>query len=486
MKKGEGEKIPMTIVTVIALHTKSYLLAFVLFLFFFGKERERDRDIKGHFGHVRALWPSPIGHLCKVGHFCHVKVGHLCHDRAFMSRIIGHFCHIRALCHIRAFCHIRDHDWASERNKGLTTDVIFLDLSKAFDSVPHERLLTKIHAYGIQGPLLSWLRSFLNNRSQRVVLRGHYSSWTSVLSGVPQGTVLGPILFLIYINDISRRIMSNTKLFADDMKVYRLLRDTKKDVEELQKDLIRLESWSNDWQLRFNTDKCEAMRISKKNDYSSPKYHLCGNQLKAVSEVKDLEIYITSNLSWSLQANKCASKANSVLGFIKRTVGPKNPQLFSKLYKSLVRPILEYCSSVWCPHLKKDLNTLEKVQRRASKCALGNIRQDIPYEERLKLLKWPTLEQRRLFLSLTECYKTINRLNGLDPSAFFTFANDFRPLRANHRFKLKLASATLNSFKNSFFVRITDKWNNLPKEIAEEENLTNFKNRLKRHLFRFF
>ena len=170
------------------------------------------------------------------------------------------------------------------------------------------------------------------------------------------------------------------------------------------------------------------------------------------------------------------------------TVGPKNPQLFSKLYKSLVRPILEYCSPVWCPHLKKDLNTLEKVQRRASrsKCALGNIGQDMPYEERLKLLKWPTLEQRRLFLSLTECYKTINRLNGLDPSAFFTFANVFRPLRANHRFKLKLASATLNSFKNSFFVRITNKWNNLPKEIAEAENLTNFKNRLKRHLFRFF
>ena len=209
------------------------------------------------------------------------------------------------------------------------------------------------------------------------------------MSGVPQGTVLGPILFLIYINDISRRIKSNTKLFAHDMKLYRLLRNTKED-------LIRLESRSNDWQLKFNTDKCEAMRVSKKNDFSSPQYHLCSNQLKAVSEVKDLGIYITSNLSWSLQANKCASKANSVLGFIKRTVGPKNPQLFSKLYKSLVRPILEYCSPFWCPHLKKDLNTVEKVQRRASKCALGSIGQDMPYEKRLKLLKWPTLEQRRL------------------------------------------------------------------------------------------
>ena len=182
-------------------------------------------------------------------------------------------------------------------------------------------------------------------------------------------------------------------LFAHDMKVYRLLRNTKEDVEELQKDLIRLESRSNDWQLKFNTDKCEAMRVSKKNDYSSPQSHLCSNQLKAVSEVKDLVIYITSSLSWSLQAKKCASKANSVLGFIKRTVGPKNPQLFSKLYKSLVRPILEYCSLFWCPHLKKDLNTVEKVQRRAS---LGNIGQDMPYEKRLKLLKWPTLVQRRL------------------------------------------------------------------------------------------
>ena len=234
------------------------------------------------------------------------------------------------------------------------------------------------------------------------------------------------------------------------MKVYRILGDTKEDVEELQKDLIRLESWSNDWRLKFNTDKCEAMCMSKKNDYSSPQYQLCGNQLKAVSEVKDLGIYITSNLSWSMQANKCANKANSVLGSIKRMVGPKKPQLFSKLYKSLVRPILEYCSTVWGPHLKKDLNTLEKVQRRASKCVLGNIGRDMPYEKRLKLLQWPTLEQRRLLLSLLECYKTINRLNRLDPSAFFTFALDFRPLRAKHRFKLKLTSATLNSFKNYF------------------------------------
>ena len=246
--------------------------------------------------------------------------------------------------------------------------------------MPHELLLTKMYAYGIQVPLLSWLRCSLTDRYQRVILRGHHSSRTSVLSGVPQGTVLGPILFLIYINDIPRNITSNTKFFVDDMKVYRVLRDTKEDVQELQKDLPRLESWSNNWQLRFNTDKCEAMRISKRNDYSSPQYHLCGNQLKPVSEVKDFGIYITTNLSWSLQTNKCTNRANSVLGFIRRMGGPKNPELFSNLSKSLVRPILEYCSPVWYPHPKKDSNSLEKIQHRASKCALRNIGQDMPYE----------------------------------------------------------------------------------------------------------
>ena len=114
-------------------------------------------------------------------------------------------------------------------------------------------------------------------------------------------------------------------------------------MEELQKDLSHLESWSNDWQQKFSTNKCEVMHISKKNDYSSPQFHPCGNQLKTVSEIKDLGIYITSNLSWSIQANKCANKANSVPGFIRRTVDPKDPELFSKLYyKSLARPILEY------------------------------------------------------------------------------------------------------------------------------------------------
>ena len=179
-----------------------------------------------------------------------------------------------------------------------------MDLSKAFDSVPHNRLLMKIRAYGINGPLLSWLKSFLTDRFQRVVVRGTCSSWVSVKSGVPQGTVLGPIMFLIYINDISHGLTSPVKLFADDMKVYRVL-NTEKDTGQLQGGLFKLQSWSVDWQLNFNPGKCEVIRMTKKTDLTKPHYTLRNETLKLVDVSKDLGVNITSNLSWSFQVNEC-------------------------------------------------------------------------------------------------------------------------------------------------------------------------------------
>ena len=151
-------------------------------------------------------------------------------------------------------------------------------------------------------------------------------------------------------------------------------------------------------------------------------------------------------------------------GFISRIKGPRNPELFSKLYMSLARPILQYCSPVWSPHLKKDSAILEKVRRRTPRYAIRNIARDMSYEERLKVLKWLTLHQRRLFSSLTECYKTANSLNELHPFEYFTFAHDSRPLRTNHRHKLKPLPAKLNSFKYSFCTKkkFTFPWHFVP------------------------
>ena len=199
-------------------------------------------------------------------------------------------------------------DWASSRNKSTPTDVVFLDFTKAFDSVPHERLLLKLKGYGIEGNLLHWFRNFLTNRQQRVVVRGTFSSWTHVRSGVPQGTILGPILFLIYVNDISSNISSSIKMFADDTKVYREITDLENDTRALQTDIVRLVDWATLWQLRFNPEKCEMMRITHSRDRLVPSY-IMGSRITPVKYTKDLGILISSDLSWSAQIHAVVLKA---------------------------------------------------------------------------------------------------------------------------------------------------------------------------------
>ena len=202
---------------------------------------------------------------------------------------------------------------------------------------------------------------------QRVVIRGTCSSWTPVLSGVPQGTILGPVLFILYVNYISSGISSTVKLYADDTKVYREISDIVRDTDILQSDLFHLKSWSEAWQLNFNGNKCEIMRVTHNRDKSVPHYSLvpCGEHLSSVNTVKDLGITISHDLSWTLHVVEVVNNVNKVLGLIKRTIGSANKEIFSTMYKALVRPILEYASPIWCPYLVKDIVLLEKVQRKS-------------------------------------------------------------------------------------------------------------------------
>ena len=271
-------------------------------------------------------------------------------------------------------------DWAKSRHLSTPTDVIFLDLAKAFDSVPHERLLLKLKSNGIDGSLLNWLRHFLVGRKQRVVVRGFCSDWSCVTSGTPQGTILGPLLFLLYINDITECISSTVKLYADDTKIYREIIDPIIDCQILQDDLNNLSEWARKWQLRFNADKCESMRITHSRDRSETNYFL-EKPLKDVHNFKDLGVTITKDLSWGNHIGITVNKANKVLGSIKRSVGTADTNVFSMLYKSLVRPILEYAVPVWCPYLVKDIHALENVQRRASRLALNQRKGQMSYED---------------------------------------------------------------------------------------------------------
>ena len=243
----------------------------------------------------------------------------------------------------------------------------------------------------------------------------------------------------------------------------------------LQSDLFRLTEWSKTWQLKFNPDKCETMRITHRQDKSEDSYTLTPNReiLKSVKNIKDLCITISYNLSWSDHIHEVVNKANRVLGVIKRMLGPESRSEFSLLYKSLVRPILEYAAPVWCPYLVKDIVMLEKVQRRASRLALGQKRGEMQYEERCAILKCSPLDKRRLYFSLIECYKSVFSLNNLAFQDFFELA--LKRTRSNHNYKLKFKASNCNCFKYSFFVRIVKEWNDLPEWVFGAGNLGIFK-----------
>ena len=312
------------------------------------------------------------------------------------------------------------------------------------------------------------------------VVRGTCSVWSSVTSGTPQGTILGPLLFLLYINDITECVSSTVKLYADDTKIYRELADPITDSQLLQADLTNLSEWACKWQLRFNADKCESMRITHSRDKSLTNYTL-GKPLKDVNSFKDLGVTITKDLSWGIHISMTVNKANKTLGAIKRSVGIANTKVFSMLYKSLVRPILEYAVPVWCPYLVKDIHALECVQRRASRLALNQRKGEMSYEDRCQLLNWPTLCERRTYLSLVECYKIVFSCYHLKFEDVFEFTTT-KSTRAKHPYKLYVKPARLNCYKNSFFIRIVKHWNSLPRDIVEAQSLQLFKSKLKSHM----
>ena len=189
-------------------------------------------------------------------------------------------------------------DWAKCINSRSQTDVILLDFSKAFDSVPHQRLLLKLDYYGICGKTAAWIKAFLGNRSRVVSVNGTHSSPRPVPSGVPQGSVLGPVLFLLYINDITDQIQSTMLLFADDSIVYREIKNTC-DHALLQQDLASLCEWAETWQLNFNITKCYHFGITNKVVPISYNCHMNDIVIAKSASTKYLGVTITHNLNWN-------------------------------------------------------------------------------------------------------------------------------------------------------------------------------------------
>ena len=308
-----------------------------------------------------------------------------------------------------------------ELDEGNNVDLVYLDFCKAFDKVPHCRLIKKLESHEIRGNVKEWIKSWLANRKQRVWVDGEQSEWVEVTSGVPQGSVLGPILFLIYINDIDNGIISKLNKFADDSKLCKSIKG-KADVSVLENDLALLDKWSNLWQMKFNVEKCSVMHLGKSN--AQNKYSLGNNVLKSSEKERDLGVMIDKSMKFSEQVSSAVGKANATLGMIKRSITCRKKNIVTKLYKALVRPKLEYCVQVWRPYLLKDIDKIERVQHRATKI-IEECR-GLCYEERLRVTGLMTLEDRRIRGDMIEVFKILKGVNKNDSGSWFQLVNNNR------------------------------------------------------------
>ena len=359
---------------------------------------------------------------------------------------------------------------------GDVVDVVYLDFQKAFDTVPHARLVKKLEAYGIEGQILTWITEYLKDRNQSVVVNGEKSLAGDVISGIPQGTVLGPLLFVIYINDILDHIKSNGLLFADDAKVFRKI-TCKSDAMILQDDIVKLEAWSDLWLLRFHPDKCHLLTLGKLEHIRyCHRYMVCGKEIEHMFEEKDLGIIMDSELSFADHIVDKVNKANGLVGIIRRSFSHMDPSTFVKIYTAFVRHHLEYGQVIWSPFLRKYINLIENVQIRATKLINGFGK--LSYQERLSKLNLPTLAFRRLRGDMIETYKHFNKYDRsiLPPS----FKPRNRPSR-NHKFQIqpiRPKDGERGIHNNSFYCRVIDTWNRLPKTVVEASTIDTFKNRL--------
>ena len=249
-----------------------------------------------------------------------------------------------------------------------------------------------------------WVGAFLQGRRQRVRVEEEFSSWVPVKSGIPQGSVMGPLLFVVFINDMPDMIDSMCLLFADDAKVYREIA-SQEDKEILQRDLDKLTEWSVTWQLPFNVDKCKSLHIGTKNEHHI--YNMGEKCLEQVKQEKDLGIVIDDELKFHKQTAAAIKKANGVLGVIKKSFALLDETTLPMLYKTLVRPHLEYGNVIWGPFYKEDIKAIEKVQRRATKMVPAL--KDMSYNQRLHELELPSLAHRRMRgdMIYTNIYKDV-------------------------------------------------------------------------------
>ena len=314
--------------------------------------------------------------------------------------------------------------------KGSQTDILVMDLSQALDKVGHKRLARKLEYYGISGKTNKWIRSFSAGRNQTVVLDGEKSDPVEVTSGVPQGSVPRPCLFLFYINDLPLNLKSTVRLFADDTIAYLTIRNNK-DAAVLQEDLDKLAAWEEKWLMEFHPKKCQVLNDTRNRKSVEFEYKLHGQILEKVTYAKYLSVTITDDLRWNQHISNITTKANNTLSFLKRNIHVSSPKLKSQVYNTQVRPTLKYAATVWDPYTERNINKVEMVQRRAARYVSNRYNNTSSVTCMLKALGWTPLSVWREIQRLAMLYKINHGLVAIDKQNFIQPVS--KPTRHAHK-----------------------------------------------------
>jgi hypothetical protein len=376
-------------------------------------------------------------------------------------------------------------DWTRFHGRRQAVDIMYLDFAKAFNSVSHPKLLRKLHALGVRGKLLRWIKSFLSNRRQRVRIGNSFSAWRDLPSGVPQGSVLGPILFAIYVNDLPDAVQnSNVRLYADDSKLYFSVNGVE-DAALFQEDLDRIQAWANEWQLTLAMHKCSVLHCGFNNQRFD--YTIANVPVAKALSYCDLGIIVTPDLKPSEHCRTVAKGAFTRANLILKSFFRKEPFFLMRLFNVFVRPKLECNTQVFSPSYRRDIDALERVQRNYTSRIAGFGRA-WNYEERLITLGQDSLELRRWVFDLCLVYKIMNGLIELRVEDFFLLDPNSARVRGSHSLKL-IRSTDYAVVRASFFSnRVVPVWNGLPEEVVTAPSLNAFKRRLydcRRYLMTF-
>jgi hypothetical protein len=372
------------------------------------------------------------------------------------------------------------HQFCKAVSEGKEIRVVFLDISKAFDRVWHKGLIYKLQKAGIKGRLLHWFIDYLHERFQRVIIKGEFSEWLRIVAGVPQGSVLGPLLFLIFINDITNVIEHcNIRMFADDTCLFVTVDNREEAAADLNNDLVNVQNWANQWLINFSPPKTESLTISNKANLNLHPALLLNNfPVKEVQFHKHLGVTFTQSLRWNKHIDEVCSKCYKKLDIMKHLKFKLDRKSLETIYMSFILPSLDYGDYLYAGTYDSDLCKLDRIHVEAMRNVTGATARSniiLLFEE----TGWFKLSDRRENHALCALYKTIN---GLSPivltSAYESLTEYNQPYQLRSQGKIPIPFARTESYKRSFFPDTIRKWNLLDNEIKHLPTYEVFKETL--------